>query len=94
MANSLRLGQFTIAGGRAVGDDLSRFDLLADLHDGPMGLAGSLVELAERLQLVLVCVVDDDPLGVDEGDGAAAAGLHQHAGELACRAFHSRCHQG
>ncbi len=86
-------GQLAFAGRGAVGDDLVRLDLVADADDRPLVLAGALVEADELAKLVLVGVVDDDALGVDESDRAAALGLDDHAGVLADDLLHARGHR-
>ena len=62
-------GQFALAGGRAVGEDLAFLDLVADVDDRLLVLAGPLVQADELAQIVFVAA-DFDPPGVAVGDRA------------------------
>ena len=72
-------GQLALVGGGAVGDHLALFDLVADLDDRLLVLAGPLVEADELPQLVHFGA-DLDAVGVDVRDRALVAGAHDHAG--------------
>jgi hypothetical protein len=78
-SSKLNPSQVALIGGRAVGDHLALLDLVADLHDRLLVLAGPLVETDELPQLVDLRT-DLDPLGVDIGNGPLVPGANDHAG--------------
>ena len=77
-------------GAGAVGENLSVLHLLTELHHGALILARALVESNELTQHILISIVDDDALAVDIGHGSTTNGGHDHAGEVAHGAFHTR----
>ena len=87
-------GEFTLLGRRAVGDDIARLDLVADMDYGPLIETGSLIESLEFPQLNRLRVSDSDLLGIDMLDGACLRRPDNHAGEPGHLALHPGPHQG
>ena len=83
-------GQVALEGRGAVGDDVALLDLVADLDDRLLVLAGPLVEADELPQLVHLGA-DLDAVGVDVGDRALVAGPHEHARVAAPRRAPGPC---
>ena len=80
-------------GGRPVGDNLARFDLLAELDDGLLVLAGPFVEAHELAHFVLIGADFDMPR-VDAGHSASTLGADQHAGVQGGVDLHARADDG
>ena len=77
--NVLAQTQLTLHGGGTVGDDLSLFHALAQLHNGLLRVAGTFVQATEFQQLVLIGVVDNNALGINEGDFSGVGSTNGHS---------------
>ncbi len=98
-------GQLAQVGAGAVGQDLALDDRVALADDGPLGEAGILVgpeELGQDIEvgrdLVILGLVgfvdmDENPLGVDEGDGSRSLADDDVARTLGHKMLHARAHQ-
>ena len=80
----LAQADLAVLGGRTVGNDVAGLDVLADFDDRALVDAGALVGAHELDELIgigrAVGAADDDLVGVDRFDNAAARGQHADAG--------------
>ena len=102
--NILAQRQFTLLGGRTVGDDIARLDMIAWLDDGPLVDAGVLVGSLELDQVVDVRLgrsqvvglrgsADHDASRIDGLNHALAPGHHRHTRIARHNPFHTRTDQ-
>ncbi len=108
--NILTEGQFSPFSGRAIGEDLPRYDGLILIHQGPLIEAGVLVGALIFLDFVFhfigeslgsgffffVAPVDPNPdaLGIHIADGAVVTRNHHHPRVTGGLGFEARPHQG
>ena len=95
----LAQGNFAVAGGGAVGDDLAGFHVLAMLHHRALVDAGALVGTGEFDELIGILgsvgiAAHDDAIGGNRRHGAGFLGQDADAGVDAGLVFHAGADDG